>query len=82
MPANADRSPAVFPLVRMDRSIFHDTRFQPAPDQADQAWITNSMFNKPEQPVMVEAPKKFFRSASSTHPVLLPAITSLRVARA
>ena len=42
----------------MDRSIFHDTRFQPAPDQADQAWITDSMFNKPEQPIVVEAPEE------------------------
>ena len=34
-------------FVQMDRSIFHDTRFQPASDQADQAWITDSILNKP-----------------------------------
>ncbi len=45
-------------LVRINPSIFHDTRFQPAPDQADQARITYSMFNKTEHPVMVEAPEE------------------------
>ena len=38
----------------MHRSVFQDTRFQPAPDQADQARITDSMFDKPEQPLMAE----------------------------
>lgn len=30
-------------LIRIDLSIFQDTRLQPAPDQTDQAWITDSM---------------------------------------
>jgi hypothetical protein len=36
----------------MDLSIFQDTCFQPAPDQADQARITDSMFDKPKQPIV------------------------------
>ena len=28
-------------LARMNRSIFQDARFQPSPDQTDQAWITD-----------------------------------------
>jgi hypothetical protein len=34
----------------MNRSIFQDARFQPTPDQADQARIAYSMFDKPEEP--------------------------------
>jgi hypothetical protein len=32
-------------FARMDRSVFQDARFQPAPDQADQARITDSMLD-------------------------------------
>jgi hypothetical protein len=42
----------------MNLSIFHNARFQPAPDQADQARISNSMFNKPEQPLVIETPEE------------------------
>ena len=53
----------------MDLSIFQNARFQPAPDQTDQAWITDSMRDEPEHPIMIENfPKKFFRSASSKRP--------------
>src|SRR5206468_12846199 len=54
----ADRSPLRCSfLVRMDLSIFQDTRFQPAPDQTDQAWITDSMRDEPEHPIMIETPE-------------------------
>src|SRR5262249_506919 len=56
---HADRSPLRSSLiVRMDCGIFQDARFQPAPDYIDQAWITDSMFYKPERPIMIEAPKE------------------------
>ena len=45
----------------MDRSIFQNARFQPSPDQADQARITDSMFDKPEHPIVIEAPKEVLR---------------------
>jgi len=35
-----------------------NARFQPAPDQADQARITASMFDKSENPIVIEAPKE------------------------
>src|ERR1700757_2899693 len=41
-------------FARMHRSVFQDTRFQPAPDQVDRARITDSMFDKPEDPIMIE----------------------------
>jgi hypothetical protein len=44
-------------LARMNHSIFQHARFQPAPDQADQARITDSMFDKPEDPIMIETPE-------------------------
>jgi hypothetical protein len=44
-------------LARMNRSIFQDARFQPPPDQADQARIAYSMFDKPEDPIMIETPE-------------------------
>src|SRR6516165_3731021 len=44
-------------LARMDLSIFQDTCFQPAPDQTDQAWITDSMRDKSEHPIMIETPE-------------------------
>ena len=34
-------------------SIFQNTRFQPAPDQTDQAWITDPMRDEPEHPIMI-----------------------------
>jgi hypothetical protein len=42
----------------MDLSIFQNTRFQPAPDQTDQAWITDSMRDKSEDPIMIETPEE------------------------
>src|ERR1700722_19786537 len=40
----------------MNRSIFQDARFQPTPDQADQARIADSLFDKSEDPIVIEAP--------------------------
>src|SRR5262249_35217829 len=45
-------------LARMNRSIFQDACFQPTPDQADQARIAYSMFDKPEDPIMIETPEE------------------------
>src|SRR5258707_769794 len=45
-------------LARMNRSIFQDARFQPTPDQADQARIADSMFDKSEHPIVIEAPEE------------------------
>jgi hypothetical protein len=42
----------------MNRSIFQDARFQPTPDQADQARIAYSMFDKPKHPIMIETPER------------------------
>jgi len=42
----------------MNLSIFQDARFQPTPDQADQARIADSMFDKSEDPIVIEAPKE------------------------
>src|ERR1700730_14926434 len=42
----------------MNRSIFQDARFQPTPDQVDQARIADSMFDKSEDPIVIEAPKE------------------------
>jgi hypothetical protein len=39
-------------LVRMNHSVFQNACFQPAPDQADQARISDSVLNKPEQPLV------------------------------
>jgi len=36
----------------LNLSIFQNACFQPSPDQADQARITDSVFNKSEQPFM------------------------------
>jgi hypothetical protein len=50
---DADRSTLCCPLLaRLNLSIFQDACFQPSPDQADQARITDSVFNKSEQPFM------------------------------
>ena len=35
-------------FARMDRSVLQDARFQPAPDQTDQARITDSMLDTGE----------------------------------
>ena len=40
-------------FARIDLSIFQNTRFQPAPDQTDQAWITDPMRDEPEHPIMI-----------------------------
>jgi len=45
-------------FARMDRSVLQDARFQPAPDQTDQARITDSMLDKPENPVVTETPEE------------------------
>src|SRR6202007_3419744 len=45
-------------FARMDRSVLQDPRFQPAPDQADQTRITDSMLDKPENPIVIETPKE------------------------
>ena len=42
----------------MDLSIFQNARLQPAPDQTDQAWITDSMRDEPEHPIMIETPEE------------------------
>ena len=42
----------------MDLSIFQNTRFQPAPDQTDQAWITDSKRDETEDPIMIETPEE------------------------
>jgi hypothetical protein len=55
---HANRSTLRGPLLaRMNRSIFQDARFQPTPDQADQARIADSMFDKSEHPIVIEAPE-------------------------
>ena len=45
-------------FARMDLSIFQNARFQPAPDQTDQARITDSMRDKSEHPIMIETPEE------------------------
>jgi hypothetical protein len=45
----------------MNRSIFQDARFQSTPDQADQARIAYSMFDNPEDPIMIETPEEVLR---------------------
>jgi len=42
----------------MDLSIFQNARFQPAPDQTDQAWITDSKRDEAEDPIMIETPEE------------------------
>jgi hypothetical protein len=69
-------------FARMNLSIFQDARFQPTPDQTDQARIADSMLDKSDDPIVVEAPKKFFKSASRTQLIRPPEMTSVRVARA
>src|ERR1035437_2577842 len=70
---HADRSTLRSSLfIRMDLSIFHNARFQPAPDQADQARVSNSMFNKPEQPIVVETPEEVLQ-VRLQHPTRLAA---------
>src|SRR5690348_9845468 len=45
-------------LARMDRSVLQDACLQPTPDQIDQARIADSMFDKPEHPIVIEAPNE------------------------
>ena len=42
----------------MDCSVFQNARLQPSPDQIDQAWVTDSVFNKSEHPIVIEAPEE------------------------
>lgn len=42
----------------MNFLIFQYTCFQPAPDQADQAWVSNSMLDKAEHPFVTQAPEE------------------------
>src|SRR5215467_8030119 len=37
---------------------FQNARFQPTPDQIDHARITDSVFDKPEYPFMIEVPRR------------------------
>ena len=62
----ADQSPLRCSfLARIDLSIFQNTRFQPAPDQTDQAWITDPMRDEPEHPIIIENSR---RSSSNPPP--------------
>ena len=47
-------------LARMDLSIFQNPRFQPAPDQTDQAWITDKR-DETEYLIMIETPEEVFQ---------------------
>jgi hypothetical protein len=56
----------------MDCSAFQDASLQPAPDQIDQARVTDSMFDKPEHPIVIEAPEEVLQ-VRLQHPAdLLP----------
>src|SRR4029453_8513702 len=56
---HADRSALRFSFfARMHLSIFQHARFQPAPDQTDQAGSTDSMRDEAEDPFMTETPKE------------------------
>ena len=48
-------------IARVDSPILKDACFQPAPDQADQARIPDSMFDKPEQPLMRQTPEEILQ---------------------
>ena len=41
----------------MDLPIFQNARFEPAPDQADQTRISDSVLDEAEQPSMIKAPE-------------------------
>jgi hypothetical protein len=45
---------------------------KPTPDQADQARIAYSMFDKPEHPIMIETPEQT-PDIKFKNPVILPA---------
>jgi hypothetical protein len=45
----------------MNLSIFQNACFQPAPDQADQARIPDSVLYKPEQPLVTQAPEEILQ---------------------
>ena len=71
----ADRSPLRCSLLaRMDLSIFQNARFQPAPDQTDQAWITDSMRDKLEHPIMIETPERLLDRLPTTAVIISMAI--------
>jgi hypothetical protein len=63
-------------LIRSDFPVFEDTRFQPAPDQTDQARITDSMLNKAESPVVTETPEEVLQIRLQ-HPADLAASNGL-----
>src|SRR3974390_525773 len=63
-------------LARMDLSIFQDARFQPAPDHTDQAWITASMRDNSEHPIMIETPEEVLQIRLQ-HPLNLAASDDL-----
>ena len=44
-------------LTRRFHPVFQDPSFQPAPDQAEQARVADSVLNEAEQPVVVYTPK-------------------------
>src|SRR6202022_3667232 len=69
-------------FARMDRSVFQDARFQPAPDQTDRRGSPTRCSTNRRTQSCLRLPKKFFKSASSTQLIMPPAMTSLRVARA
>src|SRR5215469_9628694 len=45
-------------LVRLYLSVFQYVCFPPAPDQADQTRVSDSMFDKAEHPFVTQAPEK------------------------
>src|ERR1700676_2653197 len=48
-------------FARMDFAIFQNARLQPTPDQIDQARISDSMFNKPKHPFVIETPEEILQ---------------------
>jgi hypothetical protein len=67
-------------LARMDLSIFQHARFQPAPDQADQARIADSMFDEPKHPLVVETSEEILQIRLQ-HPARLAAGDDLNEGR-
>ena len=59
-------------FIRTNLAIFHDACFQPAPDQANQARVSNSMLNKSEHPIVIETPEEVLQ-VRLQHPARLAA---------
>src|SRR5690349_6070838 len=59
-------------FARMDRSVFQDARFQPAPDQADQARIADAVLHEAEHPFVTETPEEILQ-VRLQHPAHLAA---------